>query len=92
MAAFTYILECADGSYYTGWTNDVEKRLAAHNSGKGAKYTRGRTPCVLRYIEENADRSLAEQREAAIKKLPRPQKEALIRAYAARVSVAPEQR
>ena len=74
MAAYTYILECADGSYYTGWTNDIEKRLQAHNHGRGAKYTRGRGPCVLRYLEESADRSLAEQREAAIKKLPRPQK------------------
>ncbi|BEU87147.1 hypothetical protein TAMA11512_06110 [Selenomonas sp. TAMA-11512] len=87
MAAFTYILECADGSYYTGWTNDIEKRLKAHNSGRGAKYTRGRTPVVLRYLEESADRSLAEQREAAIKKLPRPQKEELIRDYMERLAV-----
>lgn len=83
MTAYTYILECADGSYYTGWTNDIKKRLAAHNSGKGAKYTRGRTPVILRYLEESADRHLAAQREAAIKKLPRREKEALIQSYMA---------
>jgi predicted GIY-YIG superfamily endonuclease len=73
-----YILRCGDGSLYTGWTNDLEKRLAAHNSGKGAKYTRGRGPVALVYLEELPDKSSAMKREAAIKKLSRPQKEALV--------------
>lgn len=73
-----YILRCGDGSLYTGWTNDLEKRLAAHRSGKGAKYTRGRGPVTLVYAEDFPDKSSAMKREAAIKKLSRPQKEALI--------------
>lgn len=73
-----YILRCGDDSLYTGWTNDLEKRLTAHRSGKGAKYTRGRGPVNLVYLEELPDKSSAMKREAAIKKLSRPQKEALI--------------
>lgn len=75
---FVYMLRCGDDSLYTGWTNDLEKRLAAHRSGKGAKYTRGRGPVTLVYLEELPDKSSAMKREAAIKKLSRPQKEALI--------------
>lgn len=78
MAAYTYIVECADGTFYTGWTNDLENRLAAHNSGKGAKYTRGRTPVHLVYYEECADNKTAKVREYQIKKLNRRQKEELI--------------
>ncbi len=58
-----YILECADGTYYTGITNDLAKRLAAHEAGQGAKYTRGRGPLKVVYSEECDDRSHASQRE-----------------------------
>ncbi len=78
-----YILRCGDGSLYTGWTNDIEKRLAAHRSGKGAKYTRGRRPVTLVYLEHLPDKSSALKREAAIKHLSRPQKESLIAKYPA---------
>ena len=69
-----YILECRDGSLYTGITDRLEYRLAAHRSGKGAKYTRGRGPLRLRYLEECADHSAALQREIDIKKLTRNEK------------------
>ena len=85
--AYVYILKCKDGSLYTGWTNDIEKRLAAHNSGNGAKYTRSRRPVELVYLEEMPDRSAALRREAAIKKLKRSRKEALI----AKANAAEEQ-
>lgn len=74
MAWFVYMLRCGDGSLYTGCTDHVERRLAAHQSGKGAKYTRSRRPVELVYQEEVADRSAALRREAAIKKLTRKQK------------------
>ena len=70
----TYILRCSDGSLYTGWTNDITKRLAAHNAGKGAKYTKSRTPVELVYVEFFD----AMRREYAIKQLSRSQKLALI--------------
>ena len=76
---YVYLLRCADGTYYTGWTNDLTRRLAAHNSGRGAKYTRVRRPCTLVYCEEAADRSAALRREAAIKKLSRAEKLALMK-------------
>lgn len=69
-----YILECRDGSLYTGITDRLEYRLAAHRSGKGAKYTRGRGPLCLRYLEECADHSAALKREIEIKKLSRNEK------------------
>jgi Predicted endonuclease containing a URI domain len=75
---YTYLLQCADGSYYTGWTTDLEARLKIHNAGKGAKYTRSRLPVQLIYWEESADRCEAQRREAAIRKLNRKQKERLI--------------
>lgn len=75
---YTYILECADGTYYTGWTNHLEKRVQDHNEKKGAKYTRGRTPVKLVYHEEFETKREALQREAAIKRLSRAEKEALI--------------
>ena len=75
---YTYILECADGTYYTGWTNDLEKRVQDHNEKKGAKYTRGRTPVRLVYREGFETKKEALQREAAIKRLSRAEKEALI--------------
>ena len=80
MRAYTYILECADGTLYTGWTNDLEKRLAAHNAGQGAKYTRGRGPVRLRYYEVFADKEAALRREASLKRLSRTEKLALIEA------------
>lgn len=78
MAAYVYVLHCKDSSLYTGWTNNLEHRLAMHRSGKGAKYTRGRGPLVLVYTEEFATPHEAMQREAAIKKLSRAEKLSLI--------------
>ena len=69
-----YILRCSDGSLYTGITTDVQKRLAAHNSGKGAKYTRSRIPVELVYTENCADHSAALKRELEIKSMKREQK------------------
>lgn len=76
---YTYIVECSDGSLYTGWTNCIEKRLKDHNSGKGARFTRGRGPVKLRYLEISNTKSEAMKREAAIKKLNHAQKIQLIR-------------
>jgi putative endonuclease len=75
---YTYILQCADGSLYTGWTTDLEKRIIAHNSGNGARYTRGRVPVSLVYWEVQPTRSMAQRREENIKKLERCKKEELI--------------
>lgn len=75
---YVYILQCKDGSFYTGWTTDLEKRLAAHNAGRGAKYTRGRLPVTMVYYEVLSSKTEALRREAGIKKLSRTQKEALI--------------
>lgn len=71
---YLYILRCGDGSLYTGITTDVAKRLEAHRSGKGAKYTRGRGPLELVYQEECGDHSQALKRELAVKALSRPEK------------------
>ncbi len=81
MAAFVYMLRCKDGSLYTGWTNDLAHRLAMHRSGRGAKYTRGRAPLELVYIEELPDRESALRRECAIKAMPRAQKLLLAAAW-----------
>jgi putative endonuclease len=78
MTAFVYILLCADGTLYTGWTSDLERRLAAHNSGQGAKYTRGRRPLRLIYVEELSGRPAALRREREIKRMRRAEKLALI--------------
>ena len=75
---FTYILRCADGTYYTGWTNNLEKRLAAHNAGVASKYTRSRRPVELVYHECFETKEEAMSREWRIKQLTRAQKEALI--------------
>lgn len=75
----TYIVECADHTLYTGWTNDLKKRIKKHNSGEGAKYTRSRRPVRLVYYEVHESREEAMQREYAIKRLTRMQKLALIR-------------
>ncbi len=76
---YVYILRCADGTYYTGWTNDLEKRIAAHNAGKGAKYTRSRLPVEHIYHEICESKEQALRREIQIKQLSRQEKEALIR-------------
>lgn len=75
---YTYLLECSDQTLYCGWTNDLEKRVKAHNEGKGAKYTKPRRPVALVYYEEFQTKEEAMRREAAIKRLTRPQKNALI--------------
>lgn len=78
---YVYILKCRDGTLYTGITTNVQKRLATHNSGKGAKYTRSRLPVTLLYQEPQPDKSAALKRENAIKALTRPQKLELIDTY-----------
>ena len=75
---YTYIVRCRDGTLYTGWTADLARRLAAHNAGTGAKYTRSRRPVELAYWESFATKEEAMRREAAIKKLTRPEKLALL--------------
>lgn len=79
-----YILRCADNSLYTGITNDMTKRLAQHQNGTGAKYTRGRSPLIIVYQEQQPSRAEALRREASIKKLSRKQKETLVRKTAAK--------
>lgn len=69
-----YILECSDGTLYTGITDNIDHRVAVHNLGRGAKYTRGRTPVILRYVENCADHSAALRREYAVKGLTRAEK------------------
>ena len=76
---YTYIVKCSDETLYTGWTNDLEKRLRAHNSGKGAKYTKTRRPVKLVYYEEHETKNEAMSREYAIKQLTRREKELLIK-------------
>jgi putative endonuclease len=78
MAFYCYILECSDGSYYTGWSTDPERRLVQHNRGTGARYTRSRRPVRLVYVEELPDKVAALKRERAIKALKRPKKQKLI--------------
>jgi putative endonuclease len=75
---YTYILRCADGTLYTGWTNDLTHRIKAHNDGAGGKYTRSRLPVELVYYEEYEDKRQAQSREYAIKRLSREEKERLI--------------
>ena len=81
MENYTYILECSDGTYYTGWTNDIEKRLLSHNAGTGGKYTRVRRPVKLVYLETWDTKHEAMSREAKIKQLTRKEKEQLITDY-----------
>ena len=76
---YVYILRCADGTLYTGWTNDPEKRLAAHNAGTAAKYTRVRRPVERVYLEHLPTKSDALKREAEIKKLTREEKLKIIK-------------
>lgn len=78
MKNYVYIIKCADNTYYTGWTTNIEKRIKAHNNGNGAKYTKSRRPVKLVYLEVLETKSLALKREYAIKQLTRKQKEELI--------------
>jgi putative endonuclease len=80
MPFYCYIVECADGSYYTGWTTDPARREKQHNAGNGARYTRMRRPVKLVYVEEQLDRTAAMKREVAIKRLSRQKKAQLISA------------
>ncbi|MFL7807729.1 MAG: GIY-YIG nuclease family protein [Anaerolineae bacterium] len=76
--AYVYIVECSDGTLYTGWTRNVRARVRAHNAGRGARYTRGRRPVCLRYWERHPSRAAAMRRERAIKGWSRAKKLALI--------------
>ncbi len=76
--AYTYVLRCADGTLYTGWTTNLERRLRAHLAGKASRYTRSRLPVSLAYHEEHATARKARRREAAIRRLPRWKKLELI--------------
>ena len=78
---YVYILRCSDDTLYTGWTNDLEKRIKAHSNGTGAKYTRGRGPVELVYFEEFDDKKDAMKREYAIKQLSREEKLNLINRF-----------
>jgi len=81
MPYYCYLLKCADGSYYTGWSTDPERRLNQHNSGNGARYTRSRRPVELVYTEELPTRSAAMKREIKIKRLPQAEKRSLSENY-----------
>lgn len=86
----TYILQCSDNTLYTGWTNNLKKRLKAHNTGQGAKYTRGRTPVKLVYAEVHESKHEAMSREVQIKRLTRKEKEALILSQQETLKMLPE--
>ena len=86
MKNYTYILRCRDGSLYTGWTNDIDKRMQAHRKGKGAKYTRSRLPVTLVYQETIDTKQEAMRREAEIKKLSRKKKLLLVETYQQKLS------
>lgn len=75
---YTYMLECSDGTFYTGYTTDLNRRVSEHNNGDGAKYTKGRTPVELVYQETHETKSAAMSREHEIKSLSRSQKEKLV--------------
>ncbi|MCW3012724.1 MAG: Excinuclease subunit domain protein [Solirubrobacterales bacterium] len=90
--AWVYLLRCADGSLYTGWTNDLPKRLAAHAAGTASRYTRSRLPVELAAALPQADRSAAMREEARIKRLTRPEKLALVADAAPGAEVAGAQR
>lgn len=81
MTCYCYIVECSDGTYYTGWTTDPERRVKQHNKGVGAKYTSTRRPVKLVYLETQPDRTDAMRRELAIKKMNRIQKSKLVEKY-----------
>jgi len=78
---YCYILKCSDSTLYTGWTTDIKRRVKQHNAGQGARYTRIRRPVKLVYAESLPDRSAAQKRELAIKRLPRAKKLMLIHSH-----------
>jgi putative endonuclease len=78
MSCFCYILECSDGTFYTGWTTDPERRVETHNKGRGARYTRARRPVKLVYLEPQQDKISALKRELVLKTMTRKQKQKLI--------------
>ncbi len=78
MRCYCYMLECADGTFYTGWTTDPKRRTEAHNAGRGARYTRSRRPVRLVYVEPKRTRRAAMRRERAIKRMPRSRKKRLV--------------
>lgn len=82
-----YVVECSDGTLYTGYTTDVGRRIEEHNAGKGATYTAGRNPVTVRYVEYHGSRSAAQSREHEIKSCSRTEKEELLAATADRVPV-----
>jgi putative endonuclease len=84
MSCYCYILQCADGTFYTGWTTDPERRVAQHNKGIGAKYTSARRPVKLVYLETLSTRTEAMKRELAIKKMKRMHKNKLIEGFEGR--------
>ena len=84
MTCYCYIVECSDGTYYTGWTTDPERRVKQHNKGVGAKYTSTRRPVKLVYLETQSTRTDAMRRELAIKKMNRIQKSKLVEGYEAK--------
>ena len=83
MGYFCYLLECADGTYYCGWTKDLQHRIEMHNKGRGARYTRSRRPVRLVYFEEQGSQGDAMRREHELKKKTHEQKAALARAFKA---------
>jgi predicted GIY-YIG superfamily endonuclease len=86
-----YLLRCADGSFYTGMTNDLPKRLQAHQHGKASRYTRSRLPVKLVYLESAANRSAAAKREVAIKRMRRKEKMGLVQAEKVKQNVIQEE-
>lgn len=78
---YTYMLECSDGSYYTGWTNDLEKRIRTHQAGKGGKYTRARLPVRLVYYEVFEEKREAQSREVFLKQLSHQKKKELVKSF-----------
>ena len=88
IAAYVYLLECADGSYYAGWTTNLSARLAAHNAGIGARYTRSRLPVRLVYWREFPDKQAAMRQEAAIKKMTRRQKVLMVDSFSSPAAAA----
>lgn len=83
---YCYLLECADGTFYTGWTTDPPRRVKRHNAGRGAKYTRARRPVKLVYVEELPSRSEAMKRERKIKTMKRGEKQKLTRGWLSKQS------
>lgn len=81
MAAYVYLVECADGSYYAGWTTNLSARIAAHNAGIGARYTRSRLPVCLVFWRELDDKQAAMRQEATIKKMTRAQKKQMVERF-----------